>query len=202
VGRAFFPPPTNTPSLPLEERFQSVAIPFLSDLPGVGLLFNQPVFIYLALALPWAVHFFLYKTGRGLRILASGDSPSALQTAGISPRAIRWKTLLIGGALASFGGVYLSIAHASQFTRDMTAGRGFIALTAVIFGKWKPLPTLAACLFFGFFDALQIRLQSEQIAGITFPVQLIQSLPYLAALVILAGFIGKATPPLSIGKTL
>lgn len=201
LTKAFFHSPTNTPSLALEDRFHSLAIPGLSSLPGIGALFDQPALIYLALLLPFGMHYFFYQTGRGLRVLASGDNPEALRTAGISPRSVRWKALLVGGALTSLGGVYLAVAHASQFTRDMTSGRGFIALTAVIFGKWRPLPTLGACLFFGFFDALQIRLQSEQIAGIDFPVQLVQSIPYLVALVVLAGFIGRAQPPLSIGKT-
>ncbi len=202
LNKALFQSPTNTPSLPLAERFHAVSIPGLSSLPVVGQLFDQPWLIYLALSLPFAIHYFFYQTGRGLRVLASGDNPEALRTAGISPASVRWKALLWGGALTSLGGVYLAVAHASQFTRDMTSGRGFIALTAVIFGKWKPLPTLAACLFFGFFDALQIRLQSAQVAGYEFPVQLVQSLPYLVALVVLAGFIGRATPPLSIGKPL
>jgi ABC-type uncharacterized transport system permease subunit len=202
LSKVLFQSPTNTPNLAMSERFGSVSIPFLSDLPAVGALFMQPWLIYLALLLPFLLHYFLYQTGNGLHVLASGDNPEALRTAGISPKIVRWKALLVGGALTSLGGVYLATAHASQFTRDMTAGRGFIALTAVIFGKWKPLPTLLACLFFGFFDALQIRLQSEQIAGWDIPVNLVQSIPYLVALVVLAGFIGRAHPPLSIGKTL
>ncbi|MBY0369964.1 ABC transporter permease [bacterium] len=200
LTKAFFQSPTNTPSLAMEDRFGAVAVPGLEALPVVGPLFNQPWMIYLALVLPFALHYFFYSTGRGLRVLASGDNPEALETAGISPRSVRWKALLWGGALTALGGVYLSTAHASQFTRDMTAGRGFIALTAVIFGKWRPLPTLGACLFFGFFDALQIRLQSETIQGWEVPVQLVQSMPYLVALIVLAGFIGKARPPLAIGK--
>jgi general nucleoside transport system permease protein len=201
LTKALFQSPTNTPSLAITDRFSAVALPFLSSLPVVGNLFVQPWLIFVALALPFLVHRFLYHTGRGLRVLASGDNPEALSTAGVSPKVLRWKMLLVGGALTSLGGVYLSVAHASQFTRDMSAGRGFIALTAVIFGKWRPLPTFAACLFFGFFDALQIRLQSEMIGTIAIPVQFIQVIPYAVALVVLAGFIGKAVPPLSIGKS-
>ncbi len=201
LSKVLFQSPTNTPNLSMSERFGSIELPGLSSLPTIGPLFTQPALIYLAIALPFVLHYYLYKTGNGLRVLASGDNPDALRTAGVNPRGVRWKALLWGGALTSLGGVYLAVAHASQFTRDMTAGRGFIALTAVIFGKWKPLPTLLACLFFGFFDALQIRLQSEQIAGWEIPVNLVQSLPYLVALVVLAGFIGRANPPLSIGRT-
>ncbi len=201
LTKALFQSPTNTPSLALSDRFAPVALPYLSSLPVVGILFVQPWLIFLGLALPFAVHRFLYHTGRGLRVLASGDNPEALSTAGVSPAVLRWKMLLVGGAIASLGGVYLSVAHASQFTRDMSAGRGFIALTAVIFGKWRPLPTFAACLFFGFFDALQIRLQGDTTGAIPIPVQFIQVIPYAVALVVLAGFIGKAVPPLSIGKS-
>jgi general nucleoside transport system permease protein len=201
LTKALYQSPTNTPSLALTDRFQPVSIPGLSSLPVVGSLFEQPWLIYLALALPFLIHAYLYHTGKGLRLLASGDNPDALSTAGVSPATTRWYALLVGGAVTALGGVYLSVAHASQFTRDMSAGRGFIALTAVIFGKWRPLPTLGACLFFGFFDALQIRLQSEEIGSVAIPVQFIQVIPYAVALVVLAGFIGKAIPPLSIGKT-
>ncbi len=199
--KSLFGSPTNTPSLPMSDRFQNIDLPGLVHLPVVGALFSQPWLIFLALLLPFLVNYFFYHTGRGLRVLASGDNPEALATTGVHPNFVRWCAMLAGGALCSLGGVYLAIAHASQFTRDMSAGRGFIALTAVIFGKWRPLPTLAACLFFGFFDALQIRLQSTSVAGLELPINLIQSVPYLVALVVLAGFIGRATPPLSIGKT-
>lgn len=183
LTKAFFGSPTNTASLALDDRL------------------SAGFFMAAALLVPFVLHRFMYRTGKGLHLLAAGDSPKALETAGVSAATVRWKALLLGGAICSMGGVYLAISHASQFTRDMTAGRGFIALTAVIFGKWRPLPAMAACLFFGFFDALQIRLQSTEIAGVALPVQFIQALPYIVALVVLAGFIGKATPPLAIGKS-
>lgn len=201
LSKTFFGTSSNTPSLAMSDRFLPVSIPGLSSLPEIGSLFSQPWLIYLGLVLPLFVHYYLYQTGRGLRVLASGDNPEALRTAGVSPKRVRWTAMLAGGALVSLGGVYLSVAHASQFTRDMTAGRGFIALTAVIFGKWRPIPTFFACLFFGFFDAWQIRLQSEPLFGWEIPVNFVQSLPYLVALVVLAGFIGHARPPLSIGKS-
>ncbi|MCB0417865.1 MAG: ABC transporter permease [Bdellovibrionales bacterium] len=203
LTNAFFGAPTNTPSIPLADRFHSVELWGLSAIPGLGkILFAHPPLIYLALLLPFAVHFAVYRKGMGLRLLASGDGPEALRTAGVSPGRVRYAALLLGGAITSLGGTFLSISHTSQFTRDMTAGRGFIALTALIFGKWRPVPTFFACLFFGFADALQIQLQSATVFGVQFPVQFIQALPYLVTIVVLVGFIGKAIPPLSIGKRL
>jgi simple sugar transport system permease protein len=200
LTKTLFGSPTNTGAIPLSERLHSVAIPKLSTLPHVGFLFDQPGLIYAALLLPFAMTFFYYRTPWGLRVLAAGDGPEALRTAGVSPGKVRTLALLAGGAITGLGGVFLSISHSSQFTRDMTSGRGYIALTALIFGKWKPLPTFFACLFFGFFDAVQIRIQSDPILGWQVPVQFVQVLPYLVALVVLAGFMGKSRPPLAIGK--
>lgn len=189
-SKALFTSPTNTPSIPLEERLFEVPIPFLSHA-------ISPLLI-VAFLIPFALHFIFYRTGWGLRLLAAGDGPRALTTAGVSVVKTRWTSMLIGGAIVSLGGIYLAIAHAGQFTRGMTAGRGFIALTAVIFGKWKPIPTFIACLLFGFADAVQIQLQGTTIFGHEFPIQLVQALPYVVTLVVLAGFIGKARPPLAI----
>ena len=193
--KLLFGSPTNSESLPLELRLR----PF-EFWPDALAILRQPWLVYLACVLPFLLQFAIYRTRWGLRLLAAGDGPEALSTSGVSVNQVRFIALLWGGALASLGGVYLSISHASQFTRDMTAGRGYIALTALIFGKWRPLPTLIACLFFGFADAVQIRLQSASFLGMTFPVQLIQALPYLVTLIVLVGFVGRARPPLAIGK--
>lgn len=192
LTKALFGSPTNTQSLDIADRFQ----PWDFGSP----LLNHPTLVYCALLLPFLLHFLLYRTRFGLRLLAAGDGPEALLTAGVSFRKVRWRALLLGGAVASLGGTYLAIAHASQFTRDMTAGRGYIALTALIFGKWRPLPTLFACLFFGLADALQIQLQSVEWNGATVPVQAIQALPYLITLFVLVGFVGNSRPPLAIGR--
>lgn len=173
---------TNTPSIALENRLHGATI------------------IGLGLVVLFLLHFFFKKTAWGLWVHSAGDGPEALETAGVSPRRVRTIALLLGGALAGIGGVYLSISHASGFTRDMTAGRGFIALTALIFGKWKPLNTFFACLFFGLADALQIQFQSTTIFGHEFPVQFIQALPYLLTLFVLVSFVGRARPPAAIGK--
>lgn len=194
---------TNSASIPLVDRFSVWAIPGLSSIPILGrVLFQHRPLIYVALLLPFAVHYFLYRTAWGLRLLASGDGPEALATSGVSPKRVRYGALFLGGALCAMGGVYLSISHASEFTRDMTAGRGFIALTAIILGKWKPIPAFLGCLFFGLADAVQIQLQSVVFFGSQVPVQFIQAFPYVVTLLVLVGFVGRAKPPLSIGQGL
>lgn len=201
LNKLFFTSPTNTPAIPIENRFHAINIPLVSDIPIVGkLFFAQLPLVYLALLLPFIAHYIAYKTRWGLRLLASGDGPEALQSLGGNVKRTRLISLFVGGMICSLGGTFLSISHASQFTRDMTAGRGFIALAALIFGKWRPIPTLLACLFFGFADSLQIRLQSTDLLSGRFPVQFIQMSPYLITLLVLVGFMGKSRPPLSIGK--
>lgn len=182
LTKLLFSSPTNTQTIPMAERL------------------NSSVLIVMAFVFPFLIHFLTYRTGWGLRLLACGDGPEALKTSGISPKSFRFVALALGGAIVSFGGAYLSIAHASQFTRDMTAGRGFIALTALIFGKWRPLPAFLTCLFFGLTDALQIQLQSNPILGNSFPIQALQIFPYLVTLFVLVGFIGRATPPRAINQ--
>ncbi len=183
LTKLLFGSPTNTAALPLSERMSSELLLGLSFL------------------LPFLLHFMVYKTGWGLRLLAAGDGPQALETSGVSPAKVRYGAMALGGAVVSLGGVYLSVAHASQFTREMAAGRGFIALAALIFGKWRPIPAFLTCLFFGLTDALQIHFQSSPLLGTTFPVQALQILPYLITLFVLVGFIGRAKPPLAIGKS-
>lgn len=184
LTKLIFGSPTNTAAIPSEERM------------------NAQLLMYLSFLLPFVLHWVTYRTGLGLRLLASGDGPEALETSGVSPAKVRYLALAVGGAVVSFGGVYLSTAHASQFTRDMSAGRGFIALSALIFGKWRPIPAFFTCLFFAFTDALQIHFQSSPIFGTSFPVQALQILPYLITLFVLVGFIGDAKPPRAIGKIL
>lgn len=190
--KLFFHSATNTESLPLELRMPSLSIPGLSEKSE---LFAQHFLVYVACLLPFLIHFYLYRTRAGNRIYAAGDGPKALETCGVSVARTRYLALALGGLLTSLGGVYLSIGHASQFTREMTAGKGFIALAALIFGKWKPIPTFLSCLFFAFTDAMQIRLQSMQWGSFEMPVQLLQALPYVVTLIVLAGFVGTARPP-------
>ena len=137
----------------------------------------------------------IYRTRFGLRLRAVGENPEAAMAAGVSVNRMRYAGVLISGALAALGGAYLSIGQSSLFTRNMTAGRGFIALAALIFGKWDPVGALLACLFFGFAEAVAIRMQGT----VNIPNQFIQMIPYVLTMVVLAGWIGRATPPKALG---
>jgi simple sugar transport system permease protein len=140
-----------------------VGIPGLQDLGGIGrALFHQPALTYVAYLLVPALWFLLHRTSAGLALRAAGELPEAVETAGISVRSVRWAGVLTAGALAGVGGAYLSVVSLGLFVQGMSAGRGFIALAAVIFGRWRPFGVLGACLVFGGADALQLRLQAEQ----------------------------------------
>lgn len=156
--------------------------------------------VYLALAsvpLAWWV---VERTRFGLRLRAVGEMPLAVDAAGISVAWLRYRAVLLCGLFAGLAGAYLSVAQNAGFSRDMTAGQGFIALAALIFGKWRPFPALGACLMFGLLDAVAIRLQGVSLPGIgPVPVQLFQALPYLLTMFLLAGFIGRAIAPRAIG---
>lgn len=143
----------------------------------------------------------LYKTPFGLRIRATGENPAAADAAGVNVVRLRYTAVMISGVLAAAGGAYLSIGQSSLFTRGMTAGRGFIALAALILAKWKPLPVLFACLFFGFTEALAIQFQGvvKLPSGEDIPVQFIQMIPYVLTIIVLAGFIGLSRAPKALG---
>jgi len=171
----------STPAIPIGERFLSAPL-------------------YMAWGLVVACWFWMKFTPAGLWISFAGEHPEALNAAGIRVNRVRWMAVLASGALAGMGGASLSIYLSSSFSRDMTAGRGFIALAALIFGKWKPLPTAFACLFFGFAEAVEIRLQGVILWGKEpIPVQFIQILPYVVTILVLAGFVGQSRPPKAIG---
>ncbi len=158
--------------------------------------------IVLASAAVPAGWYLLYRTRFGLRLRAVGENPEAADAAGIDVLRVRYAGVLLSGALAAIGGAYLSIGQSSLFTRNMTSGRGFIALAALIFGKWRPVPTLLACLLFGFTDALTIQMQGvvKLPSGEDVPVQFIQMLPYVLTIVVLAGFVGHARVPKALGR--
>jgi simple sugar transport system permease protein len=165
-------------------------VPFLKQLFS-----GHTVITYLAFALVPLSYYILFRTRFGLRLRAVGENPEAADTAGISVARMRYAGVLLSGLLAGIGGAYLSIAQNSLFTRNMTGGRGFIALAALIFGKWHPVGAFGACLLFGIAEAV-----SDQMQGVVnIPVQMIQIIPYVLTLVVLAGFIGRATPPKAIG---
>jgi simple sugar transport system permease protein len=164
-----------------------------------NLLPNAPIVMAFALVpLTWYV---LYRTPFGLRLRAVGENPAAADAAGLNVAQIRYSGVLLSGALAALGGAYLSIGQSSLFTRNMTSGRGFIALAALIFGKWRPVQTLLACVFFGFTEAITIQMQGvvKLPSGDDIPVQFIQMVPYVLTIVVLAGFIGQSRPPRALG---
>jgi len=145
--------------------------------------------------------YLLFKTPFGLRLRAVGENPAAADSAGVSVVKLRYIAVIISGVLAAAGGAYLSIGQSSLFTRGMTAGRGFIALAALILAKWRPVPVLFACLFFGFTEALAIQLQGvvKLPSGEDIPVQFIQMIPYVLTIIVLTGFIGMSRAPKALG---
>jgi len=164
------------------------------------LLSGHSLVVYLAAGLVPASAWVLYRTRFGLRLRAVGENPHAVDTAGISVTALRYQAMIISGALCGVAGTYLSVAASSGFVRDMTAGKGYLALAALIFGKWRPYPALAACLLFAFTDALAVRLQGVAVPLVgVIPVQFILALPYVLTVLLLAGFVGKAVAPRAIG---
>lgn len=209
LAAAWFGQQGLTPTLSNEERFFEITLPFadaISNIPLFGPIYSEVlsghyIFVYLAYIFVPCVYWIVFKTSFGLRIRAVGENPSAVDTAGISVTGLRYKALAINGVLIAFAGAHLSTAMNANFFREMSAGRGYLALAALIFGKWKPKTALIACLLFGFTDALQIRLQGVPIPGIgIIPVQFIQAIPYVLTIVLLAGFVGKAMAPSAIGQ--
>jgi ABC-type uncharacterized transport system permease subunit len=192
LSGAFFLSSGSTPQIPKEQL-----IPW------------APIIIAFAMVpITWYV---LYRTPFGLRLRSVGENPEAADAAGVSVSRIRYSGVLLAGALAGIGGAYLSIGQSSLFTRNMTSGRGFIALAALIFGKWRPVQTLLACLLFGFTEAISIQMQGaiklpvffatllRQAPGDDIPIQFIQMVPYLLTIIVLAGFIGSSRPPRALG---
>lgn len=164
-------------------------------------LLAHNVLVYVAFALVAVVWWLLFRTRLGLRLRAVGENPAMVDAAGVSVAGVRYLALMGNGALCGLAGCYLVLAQNAAFAPHMTAGRGFMALAAMIFGKWHPVGALWACLLFGFLDAASIRLQGTKLPGLgEVPVQLIQALPYLLTVVLLAGFIGKATAPKALGS--
>ena len=206
-GIAWFRQGGQTPALPPEARFMPLAWPGAAALrvvPVLGPLYANLVsghnlLVYATLLSVPIVQFVVMRTRFGLRLRAVGEAPLAVDSAGISVAWLRYRAVLICGLMTGIAGTYLSIAQNAAFSRDMTAGQGFIALAALIFGKWKPLPVFGACLMFGLFDAVAIRLQGVRFGTFEVPVQLIQVLPYVLTVVLLAGFIGSAVAPKAIG---
>ncbi|GDX56603.1 ABC transporter permease [Comamonadaceae bacterium] len=188
-----------SPLMPdLADWVQGIAI--IGPVLGPGLL-GHDALVYLAFAMVPAVWWLLFRTRFGLRLRAVGENPQMVDAAGVSVSGLRYAALTMNGILCGLAGSYLVLAQSASFSQNMTAGRGFMALAALIFGRWHPVKALWACLLFGFLDSVAIRLQGVSIAGLgEVPVQLIQALPYVLTVVLLAGFIGSAVAPQALGR--
>lgn len=179
-------------------RFPSVKIPVLGDIPVIGpVLFNQTVIVYFMYVVLIVVHLALFRSRWGLRVRAVGEHPQAADTAGINVNRVRFRNVLLGGAVAGFGGAYFTLGLSGVFSREMTAGQGFIALAAMILGRWTPRGALFAALLFGFSNNLQSVLG---IVGTPIPSEFMLMTPYLVTIFAVAGLVGRVRPPAADGK--
>ncbi|MEM6665257.1 MAG: ABC transporter permease [Pseudomonadota bacterium] len=204
LGQAWFGMGGRSPQLDNTARFNAIELPFaeaLSGVPVLGpvyaeLLSGHNILVYVAFAAVPLTWWVIYRTRFGLRLRAVGENPAAVDTAGIGVTLLRYQAVICCGVLCGLAGTYLAIAQSAGFIVNMTAGKGFIALAALIFAKWRPVAAMFACFLFGFLDAAAIRLQGTELPGIgEIPVQFMQALPYILTVILLAGFIGKAVPP-------
>ncbi|MCY4485986.1 MAG: ABC transporter permease [Deltaproteobacteria bacterium] len=229
VGIAVFQQGGQTPALGPTERFGPIHLPgvdAVAQVPVAGPLYAElisghNILVYAGLGVVLAVWWLLYRTAFGLRVRAVGEAPEAVETAGVSVSWLRYRAVLLAGVLCGIAGAYLSIAHGAGFVREMSAGKGYIALAAMIFGKWRPGPALLACLLFGFLDTFTPRLEGVAVScgdgnalqflitalggacdqgRLRLPAALIPMLPYVLTVVLLAGFFGRAVPPSALGK--
>ena len=208
VGIALFQRGGQTPSLAGDARFSPIELwltGVLDNVPVVGVVYRQligghNILTYIALMCVPLAMFILYRSRFGLRLRAVGEMPEAVDSAGVSVVWLRYRALLIGGVFCGIAGAYLSTAHGANFIRDMSAGKGYIALAAVIVGNWQPVRAFLACLLFGFLDAATTRMQGVEWWFIgEVPAQLMQAIPYIVTVLLLAGVIGRPTPPKAIG---
>jgi ABC-type uncharacterized transport system permease subunit len=180
-----------------------ISVPFLSDIPYLGeIFFRQGVLVYVALALVVVANVVLFSTRWGLRIRAVGEYPLAAETAGVSVIRVRYLSVVAGGLLAGLGGAYFTLQSIPQFQPLMTNGRGFIALAALIFGKWRPYGALGAALLFAIAETIPSTLQIQgidHVGGVAIPYQVFGLLPYVLTILVLAGAVGRATPPAAVG---
>jgi ABC-type uncharacterized transport system permease subunit len=205
LGAAWFKLGGQTPALTEGMRFADAPLLDLFGIkdpnPVVRLILGHAVLVYVALLLVPFSAWLLYRTRFGLRLRAVGENPAAVDTAGVSVVGLRYAAVAITGVLCGLAGAYLSMSPpAAGFLREMTAGKGYIALAALIFAKWRPWYCLMACALFGLLEAIAIRFQSIDIGVFIIPVQFTQALPYILTVIILAGFVGKAIPPRAGGE--
>ena len=209
LGIAWFAQGGQTPPVPDAVRLGRWWVgagEVVAQIPGVGqalslAFFGHNLMVYGTLALVAAVWWLLYRTRFGLRLRAAGETPTMVDAAGVSVKALRYQALALNGVLSALAGAYLVVAQNPSFIPNMTAGRGYMALAALIFGKWHPVGALWACLLFGFLDAVSIRMQGAELPIVgAVPVQFIQALPYILTVVLLAGFIGRSVAPAALGR--
>jgi simple sugar transport system permease protein len=209
LGIAWFDQGGQTPPVSAEVRLKTLwpgAVAAFPDAPWVGDILGEGLFahnalVYVALMLVAAVWWLLYRTRFGLRLRAAGENPQMVDAAGVSVLRLRYLALSLNGVLCGLAGAYLVLAQNASFGPNMTAGRGYMALAALIFGRWRPVPALGACLLFGFLDTVAVRLQGEKLPHLgEVPVQAIQVLPYLLTVVLLAGFSGGNVAPRALGR--
>ncbi|HHS88940.1 MAG TPA: ABC transporter permease [Rhodobacteraceae bacterium] len=209
IGNALYKKGGQTPTLAGDARFRDITLPFaesLRDVPFLGpvyadIISGQKSLVYIAFLLVPVAWWVLYRTRFGLRLRAVGENPASVDTAGISVVRKRYQALIITGILCGLAGAYLSTAQAAGFGKEMTAGRGYIALAALIFAKWRPIHAMGATFLFGFLEAISNLYPNINVFGLfTIPVQFTQALPYILTVVVLAGFIGRAVPPKAVGE--
>ena len=208
LGQSWFGLGGRTPSLEGAARFAPVTLPgaeAVRGVPVIGPLYAEVLsghtpLVYLALALVPATGWVLYRTRFGLRLRAVGENPASVDTAGVSVVRLRWAAVLIAGVLCGLAGAYLATGLSAGFVKEMTAGRGYIALAALIFANWRPWRALGATFLFGLMEAVANRFPSLELGPITVPSMVMTALPYILTVIILAGFIGRATPPRAGGE--
>lgn len=201
-GTAFLYRSAFTTSSPTVPGMGPISLPMLSALPVVGnVVFSQAPLTYVAFASVLAAWGFLHKTRYGLWVRATGERPEAAEAAGINVITIRYLSVSVSGFLSGLGGAFI-LSQISTFSEGMTAGAGFIALAAVIFGNWEPGRTLVAALLFALFEALQTTVQvgGGTVLGVTVAYQFLLMVPYVATIIVLAGFVGRSRPPAADGK--
>jgi general nucleoside transport system permease protein len=206
IGNSWFKQGGRTPALDEATRFLPINFPgreALFEIPILGsiskIILDHSVLTYVAIAMVPLSAWALAKTRFGLRLRAVGENPHAVDTAGISVSKLRYQAVIIAGLLCGIAGAYLSTSLSASFVRDMSAGRGFMALTALIFANWRAWPALFACLLFGFLQAIANFMQGAHLLGFEIPVQFFNALPYVMTVILLAGFIGKSVPPKASG---
>lgn len=208
IAQSWFHQGGRTPALMSGGRFGPIILPgaeALREVPVLGpiyyeLLSGHSILVYVAFACVPLTWWVLFRTRFGLRLRAVGENPAAVDTAGVSVVRLRYAAIGIAGLLCGLAGTYLAISLSAGFGKEMTGGRGFIALAALIFAKWRPVPALGATMLFGFLEAIANRYQNIDLGFIVLPVQFMQALPYILTVIILAGFVGKAIPPRAGGE--